>query len=275
MSQSWRAAGTAAVLATFSMSAFGAVVNGTFTINSANMTNLYSATFEGACSPSALGDFFNCSPDSPPGLNVSVANVGANPGGGTLDVDYESTTGEITQVNSLIIFLRDLDITISGALTGFVEVRNGNGIGWNGGTPGPNDNDVGEILGGTAGTNATVDPDEDFMFNTGASVTKFQHFDGPNTDVPDFPSLDDIVDTCSGTACPLIPVLSFAFDGVKYELAGTVNALGGDSLTLTTETGSNSSYVMALTTAVVPVPAAVWLFGSALGLLGWMRRKTG
>ena len=26
-------------------------------------------------------------------------------------------------------------------------------------------------------------------------------------------------------------------------------------------------------TAVVPVPAAVWLFGSALGLLGWVRRR--
>lgn len=26
--------------------------------------------------------------------------------------------------------------------------------------------------------------------------------------------------------------------------------------------------------AVVPVPPAVWLFGSALGLLGWMKRKT-
>jgi hypothetical protein len=30
----------------------------------------------------------------------------------------------------------------------------------------------------------------------------------------------------------------------------------------------------ALTFQVVPVPAAVWLFGSALGLLGWARRKT-
>jgi hypothetical protein len=24
---------------------------------------------------------------------------------------------------------------------------------------------------------------------------------------------------------------------------------------------------------VVPIPAAVWLFGSALGVMGWMRRK--
>jgi len=30
----------------------------------------------------------------------------------------------------------------------------------------------------------------------------------------------------------------------------------------------------ALTFQVVPVPAAVWLFGSALGLLGWARRKS-
>ena len=27
--------------------------------------------------------------------------------------------------------------------------------------------------------------------------------------------------------------------------------------------------------AVVPIPAAAWLFGSALGVMGWMRRKIG
>jgi hypothetical protein len=36
--------------------------------------------------------------------------------------------------------------------------------------------------------------------------------------------------------------------------------------------GVNSGYITA--TSVVPVPAAVWLFGSALAGLGWFRRKT-
>jgi len=33
--------------------------------------------------------------------------------------------------------------------------------------------------------------------------------------------------------------------------------------------GADSDWI-----AAVPVPAAVWLFGSGLGLLGWMRRKS-
>jgi hypothetical protein len=39
-----------------------------------------------------------------------------------------------------------------------------------------------------------------------------------------------------------------------------------------TGNGSGSDWI-APPSAVIPVPASVWLFGSAIGLLGWMRRK--
>lgn len=53
----------------------------------------------------------------------------------------------------------------------------------------------------------------------------------------------------------------------------------GDNLSfgfVATSTEYNGSGVFYdnISFAQVPVPAAVWLFGSALGLLGWMRRKT-
>jgi hypothetical protein len=59
-----------------------------------------------------------------------------------------------------------------------------------------------------------------------------------------------------------------------------VNALGtGDWLNLNyasisgTQTIYNLDVDNIVVGAAVPVPAAVWLFGSALGALGWMRRR--
>jgi len=37
--------------------------------------------------------------------------------------------------------------------------------------------------------------------------------------------------------------------------------------------GADIDAIAAISSAAVPIPTAVWLFGSALGLLGWMRRR--
>ena len=47
-----------------------------------------------------------------------------------------------------------------------------------------------------------------------------------------------------------------------------------DFIVFSTATEPDPLALTAWSLTPVPVPAAVWLFGSALGLFGWMRRKT-
>ena len=71
-----------------------------------------------------------------------------------------------------------------------------------------------------------------------------------------------------------------AADGTECLLCAVNVTLSGDQQTLsiairkqlTQGFGSPQTYILNYT--LIPVPGAVWLFASALGLMGWLRRRT-
>ena len=234
-------------------SVFSATVTSSFSIDSATIVDLYSATFDGPITPGE--GFFGGTPPAGRAITV-VENSSAS---GNFSVSWDDQTGEIQTVNNMRINLGDMTITIAGTTPTIIEVINGNAA--------PVADDQAYIHAGTgAAPSHTADADE-----APGNVSIFQHDDAPNEDAPDFATFTDIVDTCTGDLCALIGILSL--DSVRYQLDGTVNANGGDSIQLMAQSANNSIYTVDLTTAVVPVPAAVWLFGSALGLLGWIRSR--
>jgi hypothetical protein len=56
-------------------------------------------------------------------------------------------------------------------------------------------------------------------------------------------------------------------------LTGLLIMSGAQGAIIYSQTPTADDY-FELSSSVMPIPAAVWLFGSALELLGWMRRKT-
>jgi hypothetical protein len=89
----------------------------------------------------------------------------------------------------------------------------------------------------------------------------------------DFSTFSSVVTSCSGTLCALIGILSL--DMVRYRFfidydptftSFTANLIG--------QTANNSVIWADLNSAVIPVPAAVWLLGSGLVALGALRRRT-
>jgi len=73
-----------------------------------------------------------------------------------------------------------------------------------------------------------------------------------------------ITSSCTGTSTcqPLI-------GAEPPNLLEVYKFLSGDGTTWL----QGGDWAVVITATAVPVPAAVWLFGSALGLLGWIRRK--
>ena len=60
------------------------------------------------------------------------------------------------------------------------------------------------------------------------------------------------------------------FNGVDFLLVGTTPFENTYGPLLG---GARSNFGFSRMTATIPIPATAWLFGSALGLLGWLRRK--
>jgi len=61
------------------------------------------------------------------------------------------------------------------------------------------------------------------------------------------------------------------------EGAHDISVLIQNTLLAETDASGERAFIqkkLTFTAAIVPVPAAVWLFGSALGLLAWVRRRT-
>lgn len=226
-------------------SASAAIATRTFTVNTADIVDLYSATFDAPLTPCGAPatqecTFFNGTP--PAGRAIVITSTGT--GSGTINVNYDTITGEITQVNSLLINLPQIQLAISG--TTIVNVIPGNSV------PVAADNafiesgtgtigrDLDGTFPGTAIGQGTADPDQAPVIGQAAV---FHHNDAPNPDAPDFAVFNDVVDNCTGPLCALIGSGLLSLDGVRYRIEGRISCTAaGNSLVLKTQTSNNSIY---------------------------------
>jgi hypothetical protein len=136
-------------------------------------------------------------------------------------------------------------------------------------------NGAGPLLGTTMTvTNLIITPGPGYTTFAGSGTNPYNYTVGP-VSVSGTYSLSGAVNQAATPFSSLNPTLSG-----QVVLAGANTTLSLNGITLGTFTlppalGGGSATLKAdvLFTGVVPVPAAVWLFGSALGLMGVMRRR--
>ena len=179
--------------------------------------------------------------------------AGPPPSGSFLDITL-SAGNTMATINGGVITLADATLVIPGTGGAANTVITTSGAGM-------------QIL---VGATAAID---------GNGVVQFL-VEAPGTDLAaDFSTFTEVVTSCSdgmggvGPLCALVSLLGL--DMERYILTLDFN----DSFTMFEgsfigETNNNSLVYMTLNSTVIPVPAAVWLFGSALGLLGWIRRRS-
>ncbi len=93
---------------------------------------------------------------------------------------------------------------------------------------------------------------------------------GPGLAVSQTIGGDDVAFAPFGAAIRTISAYDF---GAVSLLSGGSTTSGGAIFTIGNGIAQGTGGAFDMTFQVVPVPAAVWLFGSALGMLGWARRR--
>lgn len=229
------------------------------TASAANgLTDVYSATFDGSLTPCSGSSpsyctFFGGDAPAPRAISLSPNPTGVMNGipggiagppaaGSFLDV---SLTGGNTTAQILGGSVRFNPITLTIA--------------------------VGPTVVTTSGAGFVINPSATASVN-GSGQVEFLVNSAPGL-AADFSTLGAVVTGCSGALCASLG--GFTFDMVRYRLFldfdPTFTSFTGSFIG---QTANNSLIYATLNSAPpVPVPAAVWLMASGLGVLGALRRK--
>jgi hypothetical protein len=227
------------------------------------LTGIYSASFAGPLAPCSGSSPSYCSfftGGLPSGGQIGAVPIAPNPTGVNGNVP-----GGIGPLGTPVAPVPGAGSSLNLTSDGITSTLAGGTITFNGAT----------ITVTAAGTTATVlnagmvlDGAPQVAAVSGTGTSEFLV-----TAPVDFSRFSQVITGCVGALCPTLLADGLNLDMVRYRLFVQWDpTFTYFNSTFIGQTGNNSMVFANLDT--VPVPAAVWLMGSALGLLGFARRKT-